>query len=276
MNKEDFFISEISKETQKLIGDDGVLVDGFIYSQDAFFEDVHFKREWMSLDEIAYKSMIVNISDAIVMNSIPKYALLTVAIPKIYTKSELSLLAEGFKKAAKEFGIKIIGGDTISNDKLDISITIISKPNKKTIYRKGLKKGDYIAYTGSLGDSLRELKEALRFKKFKKNSKLISPKLKPSFFYNVAKYLKIGMDISDGLFFELQRVSRLNRVGFKFFKKIDKKIGCSGEEYEFLIGFDKRYLMKIKNIAKKEKIKITLVAKAIRGSFKNYCKAHHF
>ena len=38
---------------------------------------------------------------------------------------DLKDLAKGFKKAAREFGIKIIGGDTISNDKLDISLPLI-------------------------------------------------------------------------------------------------------------------------------------------------------
>ena len=37
------------------------------------FENVHFKKEWMSLKQIAYKSMIVNISDAIVMNAKPLF-----------------------------------------------------------------------------------------------------------------------------------------------------------------------------------------------------------
>ncbi len=124
MNKEEYFIKQFS--ANKIIGDDGAFIDGYVYSMDAFFENVHFKKEWMSLKQIAYKSMIVNISDAIVMNAKPLYALLSVAIPKDYTNEDLKKLASGFKKAAKQFDIKIIGGDTIANEKLDISVTIIS------------------------------------------------------------------------------------------------------------------------------------------------------
>ena len=90
-------------------------------------------KKWMTLKQIAYKSMIVNISDAIVMNAIPMYALLSVAIPKSYSNEDLEELSKGFKKAAREFGIQIIGGDTISNEKLDISITIISKTKTQFI-----------------------------------------------------------------------------------------------------------------------------------------------
>ena len=157
MNKEEYFIKQFSKN--KIIGDDGAFIDGFVYSMDAFFENVHFKKEWMSLKQIAYKSMIVNISDAIVMNAKPLYALLSVAIPKNYTKKELEELACGFKKAANKFGIKIIGGDTIANQKLDISVTIISK-TLNPIFRNGVKKDDLLCYTGSLGSCKKDL-EAL-------------------------------------------------------------------------------------------------------------------
>ncbi len=277
MNKENYFISQISKDSKKsLIGDDGVLVDGFIYSQDAFFENIHFKRSWMSLDEIAYKSMIVNISDAIAMNGVPLYALLTVAIPKSYTREEIALLASGFRKCVAEFGVQIIGGDTISNTKLDISITIISKPNGKLLERKGLKKRHLLAYSGNIGECKKELKNALRYEIIKKKSKLISPKLNPKFVYEIAPFLSCGMDISDGLFFELERISKINRLDFSFFRQIPKSAGCSGEEYELVFGFDKKYEKKIENIAKKHKTKITIFAKAERGSYKHFCKGHHF
>ena len=42
MNKEEFFIKQFSNN--KIIGDDGAFIDGFVYSMDAFFENVHFKK----------------------------------------------------------------------------------------------------------------------------------------------------------------------------------------------------------------------------------------
>ena len=101
MNKEDFFIKQISNS--KYNGDDGAFIDGYVYSMDAFFENVHFKKDWIdknfiSLKQIAYKSMLVNISDAIAMNAKPKYALISIAIPKSYTNENLKELASGLKK----------------------------------------------------------------------------------------------------------------------------------------------------------------------------------
>ena len=272
-NKEDYFITQFSKS--KFIGDDGAVVGKYVYSMDAFFENVHFQREWMSLKQIASKAMLVNISDAIVMNAKPKFALLSVAIPNDFSKEELDQLAHGFKKTAKKFGVEIIGGDTISNNKLDISITIISK-TKNPILRSGTKEGDLICYTGSLGSVKKDLEKLLRGKKIDKKSKFIKPKLKPKFFYEVAPFINSALDISDGLFFELERLSNTNDIGFDFLTSIDKEIGCSGEEYEILFTFDSNNLEKIEEIAKKHKIKLNIFACAIKGKYSCECKNHHF
>ncbi len=274
MNKEDFFIKQFISNT-KLIGDDGAVIGKWVYSNDAFFENVHFKKEWMSLKQIARKAMLVNISDAIAMNAKPKYALLTVAIPKDYTKSDLKSLAKGFKEVAKEFDLEIIGGDTISNEKLDISVTIISK-TKKPILRSGIKKDDLLCYTGTLGTSKRDLEKLFKGEKLSKESKFIRPKLHGEFFYKISKYVNASMDISDGLFFELERMSKQSSVGFEFFEKIDKEVGCSGEEYELLFSFEEKYKEKIEKIAKKYDVPLTIFAKAVKGKYSCECANHHF
>ena len=273
MNKEEYFIKQFSNN--KIIGDDGAFIDGFVYSMDAFFENVHFKKEWMSLKQIAYKSMIVNISDAIVMNATPLYALLSVAIPNTYSEEDLKELSKGFKKAAQEFGIQIIGGDTIANEKLDISITIISKTSNP-IYRSGVKKGDLLCYTGTLGLCKRDLENLFSNKPVSINSKFIKPKLKAQFFYEIAPLINASMDISDGLFFELEKLSIASKVGFQFLHEIDENIGTSGEEYEILFSFDKKNLEKIKKIALKHKTKLNIFAKAIKGEYRTDAKNHHF
>ena len=272
-SKEDIFI-DYFKIPQNL-KDDGAYIDGFVYSKDAFFEDVHFKSEWMSLFEIAQKAMLVNISDAIVMNSYPKYALLSVAIPSYFTPKQLKELSQGFINTAKKYNIKIIGGDTIANTKLDITITLIST-STNPIYRTNIKKGDLIAYTGELGSVKKDLKKLINHHDISSKSKFIKPQLKDKFFYRASKHINSALDISDGLSIELQRLSRYNDIGYKFFQKIKKSKLCSGEEYEILFGFSPNKLEKIKKIAKKTGTKITIIAKAVDGSYTSKCKNHHF
>jgi thiamine-monophosphate kinase len=272
-DKEQYFINQFTKS--KFIGDDGAVVGKYVYSMDAFFENVHFKKSWMNLKQIAQKAMLINISDAIVMNAKPKYALLSVAIPPYYGKKELDALASGFNQVAKKFGIEIIGGDTISNEKLDISITIISK-TKKPVLRTGTNIDDLVCYTGELGTVKKDLDFLLDGKKVDKKSKFIKPILNPKFFYEIAPYIHSALDISDGLFFELERLSKANKIGFDFFSNISKEVGCSGEEYEVLFTFDEKNINKINKIAKKHNIQLNIFAKVIKGDFMCECQKHHF
>jgi thiamine-monophosphate kinase len=272
MNKEDFFISNFKS---KYIGDDGAVVGDIVYSKDLFCEDIHFKLEWMSIKQIAAKSMLVNISDAIVMNAKPKFALIGVKLPKTFSMHQMKELQVGFSEVCAEFGIEIIGGDTIAGDKLDISITLISY-TKKPVFRKGMKEGDLVAFTGDIGKAKRDLNRLFRGSKINSQSKFIKPKLKDRFFYEAAPFMSSALDISDGLYKELSRVSKLNRLSFDFFIKFPKTDACSGEEYEILFSFPKRNLAKILSISKKTRTKVTVIAKAKRGRFRNICKEHYF
>ena len=272
MNLENYFISQF-KNTH--IGDDAAVVGEYIYSKDAFFENVHFKKEWLSYYNIARKSMLINISDAVAMNAKPLYALLSVAMPKSMSKHDASELASGFKKVAQEYDIEIIGGDTISNTKLDITITIISK-SSKPLYRTKVRDNYLLAYTGKLGKSAYELKKLFNLGKIHKQSKFIDIKLRNSFVTKSARVLKAGMDISDGLFSDLEKIASLNRVGFSFFTKFKKRIACSGEEYEMLLAFDKRDLNSLRRRAAQSRTPLTVFAKATRKKYINRCRAHHF
>ena len=278
--KEEFFIKQFASSK---IGDDGAVIDREnkkniankeVIVSDSFFEDIHFKREWLNLDEIGYKASLVNLSDLVVMNAKPKFAILNVAFPKSLNLSEIKELADGFKKAANDYNYEIIGGDTIRNDKIAISVTHIGY-TKKAIFRKA-KLDEFVAFTGDLGSVSKDLKRALRFNKIDKNSKLKRPILKDKFFYKASKYITAACDISDGLFKELERISKVSKIGYKFLKKYDKNIGCSGEEYEILFTFPKKHLSIIKNIAKKTRTKITIFAITKRGKFRSICKDNHF
>jgi len=272
LNLENYFISQLSSNH---IGDDGAYIDGFVYSKDAFFEDIHFKTKWMNFYQIAQKAMLVNISDAIAMNAVPRFALLSVAMPKSMSKHDMRELIRGFESVSNEYGLEIIGGDTISNTKLDISITIIST-TKKPLRRSGVKVGDYLAYSGELGSSAKDLRKLLNLGTIHKSSKFVNIKLRANFVKHSSRYLKAGMDISDGLFSDLDKIASLNRIGFEFMQHIPKLIGCSGEEYEMLVAFDKRDIKAVKRRAEQSRTKLNIFANAKRKKYTNRCKAHHF
>lgn len=273
MDKESFIIDAFMNDIN---GDDAAIIGKWCYSKDLFFEDVHFKRSWLSLEQIARKAMIVNISDAIVMNAIPKYALLGLALPKDISKDEIKKLQNGFLKTAKEYNIKIIGGDTISCEKINISITIISKLRKKPIYRTGLKEGDLLAFTGDLGSSLNTLNILQNGGKISKNNKFTNPILRQKFFYKIASKINCAMDISDGLNKDLSRMLNINNLSIKWLLDLSQKELDSGEEYEILFAFDPQNLSYIEKEAKKQNIKLNIFAKATKGKYVFTGTEHHF
>jgi thiamine-monophosphate kinase len=272
LNLENYFISQFNST---LIGDDGALIGEHVYSKDAFFENVHFKTEWLSYYQIAAKAMMINISDAISMNAQPKYALLSVAMPKDISKSQMRELASGFEDVASRYGVEIIGGDTISNIKLDITITIISH-SKKPLFRSGLRYGYLLAYTGDLGRSKKELQRLRNLGHLHVKSKFVNIKLREEFVKKTRRLLSSGMDISDGLFSDLDKLSNVNKLGFRFHKKISNAVACSGEEYEMLVAFDKRNKKAVIRQAALSRTPLNIFATSARVRYTNRCKAHHF
>lgn len=179
----------------------------------------------------------------------------------------------------KKFNIKIIGGDTISGDRISISVTIISK-TKKAVFRKGAKIGDFIAFTGNLGSVIKDFEILENGGKIDENSKFITPDLKADFFYKAAKFTTSAMDISDGLSQDLSRLLKKNGAGIKFLKNLSKDELFSGEEYEILFTFAKKNRDKILKIAKKTATKITIFGEIAELSadtkFSDLSKKHHF
>ncbi len=269
--KEEFFIKNIKS---KYIGDDAAVIKKQVFASDSFFEDIHFKTKWMSLKDIAIKASLVNLSDIIVMNAKAKYAILNIGFPTSYTLKEIKDLASGFNECAKKYNYEIIGGDTIKDNKLSISMTFIGE-SKKPVFRKA-KINEFVAFTGTLGSVKKDLNKLLRGGKVSKKSKFIRPQLRDKFFYIASKHITSALDISDGLFKELERISKISNIGYKFLKNFDKNIGCSGEEYEILFTFPKNNLKKILNIAKMTRTKITVFAVTKRGRYKSICPENHF
>ena len=271
-DKEQYLINSL---TSKHIGDDAAVIGDTLYSMDAFFEDVHFKREWMTMAQIGRKAMLVNLSDAIAMNAQPQYALVTVSLPADLNHIDIDALTQSLELTAREFGCEIIGGDTIGGDKLHLSITIISKSNNPLL-RTGLKEGDLLAYTGVLGGSKRDLDRLFNGEEISPTSRFYTPTLRAEFIGKSRDYLHTGMDISDGLYCDTNKLLDINKYGFVLLGNISDTVGLSGEEYEMLISFDKECLEAIKTIAKETDTLLTVFAKVAKNNERFDCESHHF
>ncbi|WP_294958701.1 thiamine-phosphate kinase [Sulfurovum sp.] len=272
VDKEHYLINTLHSHH---IGDDAAVVGDSIYSMDAFFEDTHFKRDWMNMSQIGRKAMLVNLSDAIAMNAQPQYALVTVSLPQDTATGEIDALTQSLERTAAEYGCEIIGGDTVAGEKLHLCITIISKSDNP-LFRKGLEAGDLLAYTGILGESKRDLEKLFRHEPIAGNSRFYEPVLRREFIAEARPFLHAGMDISDGLYCDTNKLLDMNEYGFEILKSINDDIGFSGEEYEMLVGFKKEHLERLNKIAKASGTVLTVFAEVAENRERFPCKSHHF
>ena len=273
MDKENFTIGCFES---KFIGDDGAVIGRQVFSKDLFAQNSHFKLGWLNLEQIGYKAMIVNFSDCIVMNARPKFALLGLSLPRNFTRAQITWLTHGIKKACDEFGVQVIGGDTIGSDALNLSVTIVGELAGKAVRRSGAKKGDIVAHTGRLGGSLKGLRALQNGGQLGANSRFVKPVLRERFFYAAAKFINAAMDVSDGLGTDLAKLCAASECGVKFSQKLSQMQLKSGEEYEILFTFSPRHAARVKNEAKKARVRLNLIGKITKGRYKNHARGHHF
>ncbi len=216
----------ISKDKRVVVnlGDDGAVIKPYsgrllILTTDTLVEGIHFDLNYCSFEEVGWKAMVANLSDIAAMGGLPRYALVTVGLPKSIQIEDVLSIYKGASRIGREHDCKIIGGDTILvPDNLFVSIALLGEVEKKFLLtRSGAKRGDLICVTGKLG----EAQAGLEFLKKYGRQKLswVRKHLRPSPRIREARILvsnlKINsmIDISDGLSSELFHLSETNKLG---------------------------------------------------------------
>jgi thiamine-monophosphate kinase len=241
----------------------------------------------MNPSQIARKSIVAPVSDFAAKGVKPLYCILSVSLPRNYSKSKILHLAQGFKDSAHEFSCKIIGGDTNEGKEMVISVTLFGIA-KKIIQRRGAKIGDHIVVTGHFGTTSAGLKIILHgkkaangFKKMAKN-KVFMPSPRLDFGILASQYMTSSMDSSDGLSTTLNEMAKQSNKKFVItnipkddrlddFAKINgldvtKLVFDGGEEYEIVATVSPKDLGKIKKIASIKKVNLVQIGYVQRGT----------
>ncbi len=231
----------------------------------------------MKLQDAARKSVVASVSDFASKGVKPQYGMVSVTIPKKFSKQKIKELANGLGKASKEFGFRFVGGDTNEGKELVIHVSLFGS-TKKIITRKGAKTNDVIVTTGPFGYSSAGLKILLAKKKatakFSKKAKKTVYRPVPRLKYGISngKFFSSSMDSSDGLSSTLHEMSKqskkkfiltklpTNQDVFEFAKnnRMDPLdlVFNGGEEYEIVATVNPKFLSKIKSNAKAHKISL--------------------
>jgi thiamine-monophosphate kinase len=101
------------------------------------------------------------------MGGEPRYALLSLGWPPQRDRAGALVLAEGLARAAREYGVSLIGGDTVASPGgLSLTVTLTGEvAAARMLRRSGAKAGDLVYVTGPLGEAaagLEVLKRGLK------------------------------------------------------------------------------------------------------------------
>jgi thiamine-monophosphate kinase len=141
------------------IGDDCALLQmpaqkQLAVSVDTLVAGVHFPVA-ANAQDIAERALRVNLSDLAAMGAEPLWFTLALTLPKnseYCGENWLRLFSRGLFRAAHEFNIALVGGDTTAGP-LSITIQVLgASENHSALRRDGASMGDFICVTHFVGD----------------------------------------------------------------------------------------------------------------------------
>jgi len=203
--------------------DDAALLDPppgrtLVLAADAMVAGVHFLPEDPA-GTIGRKLLRVNLSDLAAMGAAPLGYLMTTCFPRGTADGWIADFAAGLALDQAEFGLSVLGGDTVSTPgPMSLSLTILGTVAPGAALRRaGARPGDDIWVSGTIGDGalgLRVLQgklpgDAAGF--LAGRYRLPRPRL--GLGAALAGVAHCAMDVSDGLVQDLGHLCRAGAVG---------------------------------------------------------------
>jgi len=262
-----------------------------VISKDMIVEDIHFLRKDGGF-KIASKLLRTNLSDIAASGAKPLYYMLGFAKDKKMDRKFLAQFSSGLKSVQDEFGLSLIGGDTVAtSEKLFFSLTIFGVIKKnKSLLRQNAKDGDIVFVSGNIGDAALGLKisqgakinfSAMQKKYFLERYFFPTPRINLGQKLVEKNLSCCAIDVSDGLLSDLRHICKASKLSafiyqdkiplndelrnnLKEQKSLLKNISLldlisAGDDYELIFTAKKSVEKKILQLAKALKIKITAI-----------------
>jgi thiamine-monophosphate kinase len=235
---------------------------------DTLVQNVHFDLDAITWEELGWKALAANLSDIAAMGGIPKYALLSLALPAQLNVKDVSEFIGSFTHMAMQFGVAIVGGNVAAAPNVVITVTIIGCSKGKTMLeRSTASPGEQIAVTGYIGlsaaglEMLRgktvsdpDVRKILRQAHFKP-----MPRVKEGQIL-IEQGVRTAIDISDGLIADLDHICECSKVSAKMnieqvpvhpavtahFPNSQELALSGGEDYELLFTADQATVARAK------------------------------
>jgi thiamine-monophosphate kinase len=271
--------------------DDAALLDpspgmSLVVTKDAMVAGVHFLEDDPP-GQIAQKLLRVNLSDLAAMGAAPVGYLLALARPKVLTDDWLADFCQGLAEDQAEFGIGLLGGDTVSTPgPLTLSLTALGQvPKGQALRRRGARTGDDLFVSGTLGDAALGLlvlqgkvdppaaARAFLIERYR----LPQPRLALGQALRGLAYAAI--DISDGLLADLGHILETSGVGAELLADqlplsaaardlpgVRDAALAGGDDYELLFAVPRERRGEIPALARRLDLQLTRIGRIEAGS----------
>ncbi|BBE41433.1 thiamine-phosphate kinase [Conexivisphaera calida] len=244
----------------------------------------------MGLDQLARKAVLGAASDIAVKGGRPRWYTSSVMMPpEEATEENFTAIREGFARAAAEYGLELVAGDTGSARELVIDITAMGTA-ERFVGRMGGAEGDRVFAAGwgfgytwlgyrvlLLGERPevedRYVEAALRH--------LYEPRVPLRFDERAAEIINAAMDSSDGLATTLYELAELNMLDVELEDlPLDPDLEAAlsnagldpleavlygGEEYGAVGFVSERAIDQLKEVAEQERIPFWIIGKTRRS-----------
>lgn len=262
------------------IGDDAALFQprpgrSILLTTDVAVEGIHFDLTYTSLRHLGWKAMVANLSDIAAMGGEPRYAVVTIVLPAKITVEMVEDLYIGAYQACREYGCRIVGGDTSTSlGNMMISIAMVGDVAGKPFRRADAQVGDLLCVSGYVGSAHAGLKILQREKQrflesrgengFRPNLEpykdVIERHLMPRPQFDLARALRRAgvhavIDVSDGISSDAHRIAESSHVGMEIIeedlpihpvaREVAAEFGDSAVDYALFGGEDYELLFTI-------------------------------
>lgn len=256
--------------------------------------------------QAARKSIVSCVSDLAAKGVRPHAAVISLGIPDSYSmlRPYIEGLAEGFAIASKEFGVKIVGGDTNEAAELVIDCSMIGFSTFKVPTRSGAKPGDYVIVSGPFGfapaglaillqnaitvNSSNSSSASVTFRKHAVKS-VLEPYPRQSFGLALARYFSSSIDSSDGLAVSLYELASHSEgvdiiiYNIPFVEGLDEfaqensldkneLVFHGGEEYEIVATISPTTISQAEAAARKAGVNLHVIGRVEKGSGKVFAR----